>query len=96
MRQSGGREQTNLSCKAAELETQRLASYQKGLEMSSICAVTMIMWLIFLALATFVGSTKGRPALGAVLALFLGFIGIIIALVPGRDSYYGAQWPRSR
>jgi hypothetical protein len=59
--------------------------------------MVMFMWLIFLALGIFVGSTKNRPVLGAVLALFLGFIGlIIIALVPGKDIYYRAEWPQSR
>jgi len=65
--------------------------------MSSFAAMAMVTWLIVLALGIFIGSTKNRPVLGAVLAFFLGFIGlIIIALVPRQETYYRTQWSQSR
>lgn len=64
--------------------------------MSSATVMAMFVWLIFLALGVFVGSTKNRPVLGAALTFFLGFIGlIIIALVPRKEIYRaGWSWPR--
>jgi Zn-dependent protease with chaperone function len=40
-------------------------------------------WILFTAVAAYIGQGKGRPVLGLVLGLLLGLIGVIvIAVVP--------------
>jgi len=59
--------------------------------------MAMIVWFAVVALGSYVGGTKNRPVLGAVLTLFLGLIGLlVIALVPRRDIRYRADWSRGR
>lgn len=47
----------------------------------------VIIWLVIAGFGTWIGSKKQRPALGAVLSLLLGLIGlIIIAVIPERTT----------
>ena len=46
----------------------------------------VVVWSIFVVAGALFGSWRGRPLLGTLLGLFLGFIGVvIISLVPPKD-----------
>jgi uncharacterized membrane protein YeaQ/YmgE (transglycosylase-associated protein family) len=50
----------------------------------------LILWVLFVALGGWVGSTKNRTGMGIVLGLLLGLIGVlIIALVPPAEPDNG-------